>query len=66
MRTFVKLRDILKDNTALRKKLEKHDEQIKYIFNLLAKMLPEPEKPKNKFGFHSKKPKQKKTKTRTY
>ena len=55
MRTFVKLRDILTDNAALRRKLEKHDEQIKYIFSILSKMLVEPEKPKKPFGFHSKK-----------
>ncbi|MBA7694226.1 hypothetical protein ES703_102833 [subsurface metagenome] len=55
MRIFVKLRDILADNAALRKQIEKHDEQIKYIFNILKRMLPEPEKPSEPFGFHSKK-----------
>ena len=54
MRTFVKLRRILTDNIALRRKIEKHDEQIKYIFNILGKMLAEPEKPKEPFGFHGK------------
>ena len=55
MRTFVRLREILADNVALRRKIEKHDEQIKYIFKLLGQMLQEPEKPKEQFGFHSKK-----------
>jgi len=55
MRTFVKLRKLLIGNVALRRKIEKHDEQIKYIFNVLSKMLAEPEKPKKPFGFHNKK-----------
>jgi len=55
MRTFVRLREILADNVALRRKIEKHDEQIKYIFKLLGQMLQKPEKAKKPFGFHSKK-----------
>jgi hypothetical protein len=51
MRVFVHLREILADNAVLRKKLEEHDEQIKYIFNILGKMLEEPEKPKKQIGF---------------
>jgi hypothetical protein len=51
MRVFVHLRQILADNAALRKKLEEHDEQIKYIFNILGKMLEEPENPKKQIGF---------------
>jgi hypothetical protein len=51
MRVFVHLRQVLVDNAALRKKLEEHDEQIKYIFNLLGQMLQEPEKPKKRIGF---------------
>lgn len=51
MRVFVHLRQVLADNAALRKKLEEHDEQIKYIFNLLGQMLQEPEKPKKRIGF---------------
>lgn len=51
MRVFVHLRQILADNAALRKKLEEHDEQIKYIFNLLGQMLEEPEKPKKRIGY---------------
>jgi hypothetical protein len=51
MRVFVRLREILADNAALRKKLEEHDEQIKYIFNIIGQMLQEPEKPKKRIGF---------------
>lgn len=55
MRTFVKLREILADNAALRRKIEQHNEQIKRIFLILNKMLEAPKEPKGKFGFHSKK-----------
>ena len=50
MRVFVHLREILADNAALRKKLEEHDEKIKYIFSILGQMLQEPEKPKKRIG----------------
>jgi len=57
MRTFVRLREILADNTELRRKIEKHDEQIKYIFNIFNQMraLPEPKKTSRPFGFHGRK-----------
>jgi phage regulator Rha-like protein len=51
IRVFVHLREVLADNAALRKKLEEHDEKIKYIFNILGQMLQEPEKPKKRIGF---------------
>jgi hypothetical protein len=51
MRVFVHLREVLADNAALRKKLEEHDEKIKYIFNVLGQMLQEEEKPKKRIGF---------------
>ena len=51
MRVFVHLRQVLADNAALRKKLEEHDEKIKYIFNLLGQMLQEPEKPRKRIGY---------------
>jgi hypothetical protein len=53
MRTFVKLRAFLTENVALRKKLEEHDEQIKYIFGILEQMLEEPEQPKKQIGYHT-------------
>ena len=63
MRTFVKLREILGSNELLRRKIEsmerKYDEQFKTVFDVLNKMLAEPEKTKGPFGFHSRK-KQKK------
>lgn len=56
MRTFVKLREILGSNELLRRKIEsmerKYDEQFKAVFEVLGKMLAEPEKPKKPFGFH--------------
>jgi len=55
MRTFVRLREILADNAALRRKIEQHDEQIKQLFVILQRMLEAPKQRKRKFGFHSKK-----------
>jgi hypothetical protein len=55
MRAFVKIREILADNAALRRKVEQHDALIKHIFRLLKPMMQEPQKPKTQFGFHSKK-----------
>ena len=59
MRTFVKLRQILATNDLLRRKIEsmerKYDEQFSVVFDVLKKMLAEPEKPKEPFGFRSKK-----------
>ena len=58
MRTFVKLREILATNELLRRKIEsmerKYDEQFKAVFEVLEKMLAEPEKTRQPFGFHSK------------
>jgi len=55
MRTFVRLREILVDNAALRRKIEQHDEQIKQLFLILRQMLDPPKEPPAKFGFHSRK-----------
>jgi hypothetical protein len=58
MRTFVKLREILATNELLRRKIEsmerKYDEHFKTVFEVLKKMLAEPEKPKEPFGFRKK------------
>lgn len=51
MRAFVRLREVLVNNAVLRKKLEEHDEKIKYIFNVLGQMLREEEKPKKRIGY---------------
>ncbi|MFA5291539.1 MAG: ORF6N domain-containing protein [Phycisphaerae bacterium] len=53
MRTFVKLRQILADNIALRRKLEEHDEKIKYIFRILGDMLEKNEKPRKRIGYQT-------------
>ena len=58
MRTFVKLREILGSNELLRRKIEsmerKYDEQFKAVFEVLGKMLAEPQKSKKPFGFQCK------------
>jgi hypothetical protein len=55
MRIFVRLREIMADNAALRRKIEQHDEQIKRVFMILRRMIDGPKRPEGKFGFHSKK-----------
>ena len=63
MRTFVKLRQILADNALLRRKIEsmerKYDEKFQQVFDVLKYMITEEAKPKQPFGFHSKKKKDK-------
>ena len=55
MRTFVKLREILATNEALRRKIEsmerRYQEQFKLIFNVLSKMVMADSKPKSQIGF---------------
>jgi len=57
IRTFVKLREILTTNEALRRKIEsmerKYEEQFKLIFNVLSKMVMADSKPKPRIGFLS-------------
>ncbi|MCD6393221.1 MAG: ORF6N domain-containing protein [Planctomycetes bacterium] len=64
MRTFVKLREILADNALLRRKIEsmerKYDEKFQQVFEVLKYMIAEETKPKQPFGFHSKKKKNRK------
>jgi hypothetical protein len=59
MRAFVKLRELLSTNRELAHKLEqlerkteKHDEEIKAIFNAIRQLMTPPEKPRRKIGFH--------------
>lgn len=58
MRTFVKLRQILADNSLLRRKIEsmerKYDEKFQQVFTVLKYMIAEETKPKQTFGFHRK------------
>lgn len=55
MRTFVKLRQILATNAALRRKIEamerKYDEQFKHVFNILSEMIMAKSKPKTQIGY---------------
>jgi ORF6N domain len=59
VRAFVKLREMLSANKELAHKLallenrlEKHDGEIKAIFNAIRQLMSPPEKPKRKIGFH--------------
>jgi hypothetical protein len=65
MRTFVKLREIIADNSLLRRKIEsmerRYDEKFEVIFETLSAMLAEENGPKIKFGFHSRKTKNRKS-----
>ncbi len=58
MRAFVKLREILSTHKALahklsklERKIEKHDVEIKTIFQAIRQLMTPPEKPKRKIGF---------------
>lgn len=55
MRTFVKLRQILATNTALRRKIEsmerRYNEQFKLVFKVLSEMVMADKKPKTQIGF---------------
>ncbi len=59
MRAFVKLRQILSTHKALahkleqlEKKIEKHDGEIRTIFEAIRQLMTPPEKPKRRIGFH--------------
>jgi hypothetical protein len=55
MRTFVKLREILAGNEALRRKIEamkrQYDEQLKLVFKILSEMIMPTQKPKSQIGY---------------
>ena len=55
MRTFVKLRQILSTNAALRRKIEamerRYDEQFKHVFKILSEMVIAKPKKKSQIGF---------------
>jgi len=58
MRAFVRLREILSTHkelahklTELERKIGKHDEEIKVIFEAIRQLMMPPEKPKRKIGF---------------
>lgn len=60
MRAFVKLKQILTTHkelahklSELERKIEKHDEEIKTIFEAIRQLMaPPPEPPKRRIGFH--------------
>ncbi|HMK60195.1 MAG TPA: ORF6N domain-containing protein [Dissulfurispiraceae bacterium] len=58
MRTFAKLREIFLTHKELKlqlerleRKMEKHDDEIKLIFNAIRQMMSQPEPKKRKIGF---------------
>jgi hypothetical protein len=58
MRAFVKLREMISTNKELahklgllERKIEKHDEEIKAIFDAIRQLMIPPEKKKGKIGF---------------
>jgi len=57
MRTFVKLREILASNAALRRKIEamerQYDEQFKLVFKVLSEMVMPTPKSKPQIGYHT-------------
>ena len=59
MRVFVKLKQILSTHKELNykleqleRKIEKHDEEIRAIFEAIRQLISVPEKPKRRIGFH--------------
>ncbi len=59
MRAFVKLREMLETNRALRNKFAqleqrvgKHDEELGAILEAIRQLMAPPEKPKREIGFH--------------
>ncbi|MHC4166037.1 MAG: ORF6N domain-containing protein [Planctomycetota bacterium] len=55
MRTFVKLREILAGNAALRRKIEamerQYDEQFKLVFKILSEMVTQTPKTESQIGY---------------
>ena len=69
MRTFVKLRQILATNTALRRKIEsmerRYNEQFKLVFKVLSEMVMADKKPKTQIGFLTESKRHKKSTAKT-
>ncbi|OGB88059.1 DNA-binding protein [candidate division WOR-1 bacterium RIFCSPLOWO2_02_FULL_46_20] len=51
MRVFTKLREVLATHKDLQRKIEGHDQQIRYIFQIIKRLLAPPKSPKKKIGF---------------
>jgi len=61
MRAFVRLRQILSTHkelanklSQLERKIEKHDEEIKAIFDAIRQLMAPPKKPRRRIGFQTK------------
>ncbi|RLI99254.1 MAG: ORF6N domain-containing protein [Candidatus Aenigmatarchaeota archaeon] len=61
MRAFVRLREMLSTHkelahklAELERKIERHDEEIKAIFDAIRQLMAPPEKPRRRIGFHIK------------
>ena len=58
MRTFTRLREMIRSHEAIWKKLseieQKYDGQFQAVFEVIQQMVAEEEKPKPKIGFHPK------------
>ena len=59
MRVFVKLREIISTHKELaykldelERKIERHDEEIRAVFEAIRQLMAPPEKPKRRIGFH--------------
>ena len=56
MRTFVRLREMLTSNEALRRKIEelekRYDARFQIVFSAIKEMLDAPKKSKGRIGFH--------------
>jgi len=60
VKTFVKLREIISTHkelayklTELERKIEKHDTDIKDIFEAIRRLMKPTEEPKRRIGFHA-------------
>jgi len=60
MRAFVKLRQVISTHKGLacklrelEEKIEKHDTEIRHIFEAIRQLMQSPKEPKRKIGFHN-------------
>ena len=57
MRTFVRLREMMKSHKDLARKLDalekKYDHQFKVVFDAIRQLVVQPEKKRRKIGFHA-------------
>lgn len=60
MRAFVRIKAVLSNHKQIADKLDqlerktnKHDKQIRVIFDVIRRLIAEPDKPKRRIGFHN-------------